>query len=156
ADLVGAAVGQAGADLQAVAAPGVVGLPGGVRRLEQQVGGALVGADDEVGGAGSAGVVARQPGEVQAAGGGRRDGPGGGHGPVAGVDQPGGGVGQGVGLVLLEDLGGRDGGDQAGAVALVVAQPVDVDVVGGQRRVVDLERDGLAVVDADVGGEALD
>src|SRR5205807_1777514 len=37
-----------------------------------------------------------------------------------------------------------------------VAHAVDVDVVGGVGQVVDLEADRLAVVDADVGGEALD
>src|SRR5262249_1586076 len=57
---------------------------------------------------------------------------------------------------LLEDLGGGEGGHQAGAVALVVAHAVDVDVVRLVGRVVDLEGDGLAVVHADVGGEPLD
>ena len=43
----------------------------------------------------------------------------------------------------------------ARAHAAVVAQAIDVDAV--RRRVgLDLERDGLAAVDADVGGEALD
>ena len=45
--------------------------------------------------------------------------------------------------------------DLARAVAAVVAHPVDVEAVVG-RVGVDLEVDGLALVDADVGGEALD
>ena len=49
----------------------------------------------------------------------------------------------------------RDRGDLAGAVAAVVAGPVDIDGVGRSRRS-DLEVDRLAHVHADVGGEALD
>ena len=52
--------------------------------------------------------------------------------------------------------GGRaDRGDQAGAEPVVVAEPVDVDAVVRRGRV-DLEVDRLPLVDADVGGEALD
>src|SRR5207248_356561 len=66
------------------------------------------------------------------------------------------GVGQGGRLDLPERLGGGDGRDQAGAVTLVIAQPVDVNVVRRAGRVVDLEVDRLTVVHADVGGEPLD
>src|SRR5262249_29534754 len=57
---------------------------------------------------------------------------------------------------LSESLRRRNTGDQAGTVPLVVAHPVDVDVVRFVGRVVDLEADGLALVDADVGCESLD
>ena len=47
------------------------------------------------------------------------------------------------------------GGNESGAVAAVVAHPVDVEPVGRRRRV-DLELDGLAPIDADPRREALD
>ena len=55
---------------------------------------------------------------------------------------------------LLSTLG-QHGGDLAGAVAAVVAHPVDVEAVR-RRGGVDLEADRAALVDADVGREALD
>src|SRR5207237_8957660 len=48
----------------------------------------------------------------------------------------------------------RDRRYLARAVSLVVAKPVDVDREARRRRR-DLERDGAALVDADVGGEPL-
>ena len=68
--------------------------------------------------------------------------------PVARVVQAG-------GLILGQARRRLDRGDLAGAVAPVVAHPVDVEAVVG-RVGVHLEVDGLAVVDADVGGEPLD
>ena len=154
ADLVRPAGGRT--SVEAVAAPLVVRLPGGVRRLEQEVGGPFVVADHEVRRAGPARVLAREPAEVEAGGGRCRHDPRGRHRPVAGIDQSGRRVGEGTRLDLAEGLGGRDGGHQPRPGALVVAQAVDVDAVLLVGRVVDLERDRLAVVDADIGGEALD
>src|SRR5207249_4606500 len=60
-------------------------------------------------------------------------------------------------LVRLGRLAVRDRRDLAGAVAAVVAHPVDVHPVGGHARGdVDLEADGVALIRADVGREALD
>src|SRR5438034_5007348 len=79
------------------------------------------------------------------------------HRPVPAVDQPG-----GRGVVLACRLGLRERGgrlhiryDLAGAVALVVPDAQDVDVVRGGRGV-DLEGFGLPHVHAHRRGEALD
>src|SRR5581483_1384295 len=82
ADLVGAAAGGVEV-VEALAAVGVVGLPGAVGGLEEQVGVAGIVADDEEDVAGAAGVLADQPGEVDATGGAGGDGPAGADGPVA-------------------------------------------------------------------------
>ena len=60
-----------------------------------------------------------------------------------------------AGCVCGSSADGQDGGDLARAQAAVVAHPVDVEPVV-RRRGVDLEADRLPLVDADVGGEALD
>src|SRR5262249_9766809 len=140
ADLVGAAgddravVGGGGGGggrvlVQAVAAPGVVRLPGAVGCLKQQGGVALRGRRDEWGDGGPPRVVARRPSEVDARDDARGDRPRGGNRPVAGIDESDGRVGEGRRLDLLEDLRGGNGRHQASAVALVVAHAVDVDVV---------------------------
>jgi len=164
--LVEAAVEVAG-DLPIVAAPAVVGLPGRVGRLQHDValgsiGAELVLADDErdlVGVAGNriaVGVEALKLGEIDA-----RDGifgriPARGDGPVAGVDHAA-GVGDRIGLRLP---GRGDGRDESRAVATIIAEAVDLDAVRnidvGRGVDIDLEIDGRAVVDAEIGREALD
>ncbi len=151
-ELVGATVGAAVVEVRP--AVGVVGDPGRVGGLEDDVGGAGVVAHDEGDVAGVA-VAALQVGDVDA---GHRSGghvPRRGDAPVAAVDGLGRDVVDAAGLVLREGGARGDRGDLARAVALVVADPVDVDRVG--RGVgLDLEVDTLADVDRDVGGEALD
>ena len=51
---------------------------------------------------------------------------------------------------------GVDRGDLARAVAAVVAHPVDVEAVGRSQSVLTLKLTVWPLVDADVGGEALD
>ncbi len=154
AHLVGAAGGRAG--VEGVAAVLVVGLPGGVRGLEEHVGAAVVVADDERDVARSRGaVLTHQLREVDARDRVVRHDPEHGHRPVAAIDEAGGGGRHAVGLALRKQDRGPHGRDLAGAHARVVAHAVDVDPVGG-RGGVDLERDRPALVDADVGREALD
>ena len=86
--VAGRAVDRAG--VQAVAALGVVGLPGLVGGLEQDVGVARVVAHDERDRLFAAGVVADQVREIQAGHSVGRHRPRGRHGPVAAVDEPGG------------------------------------------------------------------
>ena len=139
--------------VQAVAAPGVVGLPGGVRGLEQHLGGAGVVADHEHDVVLLAVVGPGQQGEVDPGHPAGGDGEAGRDLPVAAVDQAGGLLQQAVAL----DPGGGGHGDRhpPGAVAAVVAHPVDVDRV---RRGVgpDLQVDPVPEVVAEPVGEALD
>ena len=124
------------ARVEAVAAVGVVGLPRLVRRLEDDVGVARVVADDEQDLAAAAGVVADQVREVDARTprslGTAQDAD---TRPVAAVDQArSAGVGQARGLGLRQRRRRRAcRGDLAGTVALVVADPQDVDVVRARR-----------------------
>jgi hypothetical protein len=143
------------AGVEAGAAVAVVGLPGLVRGLEDDVGVARVVADDEDDVAGAEGVRPHQAGDVDAGDRGRRHLPGRRDGPVAAVDQTGRRVGQAVRLDLRQREALRERGLQAGAVAAVPAEPVDVDPVGDGVRL-DLEVDGGALVDRDLGREALD
>jgi hypothetical protein len=158
ADLV-AAADDAVADVEAGAAEGVVGLPGLVRGLEEHRRVPLVVAHDEVDVAVAVDAVAHEMGDVEPGDGGRRDRPGGRLGPVAAVGQAARRLGQAGRLQGRRRC--RERRDQPRAVALVVADPEDVDVVraadrgAGRIRVVDLEVDGLPVVDADLGREAL-
>ncbi|CAM3205194.1 hypothetical protein ARUL111621_08960 [Arthrobacter ulcerisalmonis] len=152
ADLVGAAV--RGALVEVRAAVRVVGLPGGIRCLENDVGMAAVVADHESDVALTAGVRAGEQREVDAGDGRRGDVPGGRDGPGTAVIQLCGEVGEALRLRLAE--GGRsDVGNLAGAEALVPAGAVDRDGVVGSFRV-HLELHRLAGVDAHFGGEALD
>ena len=142
--------------VEAVAAPGVVGLPGLVGGLVDDVRVAGVVADDEGDLALAAGVVAHQLGHVDARDRGGGHGPRSRDGPVAAVDQPRRGGAEAAGLCL--GLRGRRldvGGDQARPVTPVVAEPEDVDVPrrGGR---LDLEVLGLTQVDAHGGAEPLD
>ena len=152
ADLVGAAGRRP--RVEAVAAVLVVGLPGGVVGLDEQVRVAVVVADDE-----DDVALPRRPvlpdevGDVDARDRGGRDRPGGGLPPVAAVHQAGHRVVEAGGLYV-----GRRRGlnriDQPGAVAAVVPQSVDLEaVVAGGR--IDLEVDRLPLVDADLGGVPL-
>ena len=152
ADLVGPP--RRRARVEAVAAVSVIGLPGGVRGLEEEIRASVVVADDEgdVAGAGSA-VLAHEPREVDAGDRGARHVPGCRGGPVAAVDQAGRAVAQTFGLTLQRR--GRHGSHQPRPVPAVPTHAVDVDAVGGGRGV-HLELDGLALIDADVRGEALD
>src|SRR5262249_47688709 len=83
-------------------------------------------------------------------------GPGRGDPPIAAVDETGGRRVEAGWLALRETRAGpQAAGNLARAVALVVPEPQDVEMVGG-RVGIDLEVDGSAGVDTDVGGEALD
>ena len=145
-----------GARVQAVAAVLVVGLPRRVGRPDQHVRVRRVVADHERDLARAAVVVAYQPGDVDAGDRGGRDRPRRRHAPVATIDQTRRRVGQAGGLGLGQARRRADVGLlQARAVALVVAQPVDVDVVGRGGRL-DLEADRPADVDAHRRGVALD
>ena len=76
------------------------------------------------------GVVADQMGDVDAGDGVAGHGPRRRNAPVAAVDQPSRGVGVTGRLVLRKRHRGLDvGGDLAGAIAAVVAEPEDVDVI---------------------------
>ena len=154
ADLVGAAVVSA-AGVEVRAAVGVVGLPGRVRGLVDDVGVAGVVADDEED---LALVTVVGPGQVRHVdtGHGRaRYGPGGRHTPVAAVVEVRRLVADAGRLGLRERRRGCDGRDLTRSVATVVAHAVDGDRVVA-RTGVDLEALGLAHIDADVGREALD
>ncbi len=154
ADLVGAAVRFAGgAAVQAVAAPAVVGVPGGVARLEHDVVQGTVVAHDEgnVVLAGDA-VLPDEVRDVDARDGGRRDRPRRGDAPVSRIDQSDGGVDD---RRRLDRRGLLERGDQARAESAVIPQPIDVDPVTRGRRV-DLERNHLPAIDADVGRESFD
>src|SRR5262249_3546737 len=134
------------------------GKRGGGGGREQDVGRGGVIADyerDLAGGTRRGG----EAGEVDARDGRRGHAPRRRHRPVAAVHQPG-VQGAGVreaGRLRLRQGGRRaDGGDLAGSVALVVANTVDVDGVRSEGGAVDLERDRLTHVHADVCGKALD
>ena len=145
------------AAVQAVATLGVVGLPGLVGGLEQDVGVAWVVAHHERDQAFAAGVVANQVREIQAGHCVGRHRPRGRHGPVAAVDEAGRrAVVRARGLGLRECGGRLHVGDHlARPVPLVVAHAQDVDVVRA-RRSLDLEELGLAGCQAHLRGEALD
>ena len=142
--------------------PAVVGLPGRVGGLQDDVVVLAVVADDErdlVGGARDRDcrrIEALQAGEIDARDGVGRHVPAVGHRPVAGVDQAAGGVEER--LRLDRRVGVGPFGDLARAAAAVVAEPEDLDLVvaAGAAVDVDLEVDRVAGVDADVGGEAFD
>ena len=150
------AAGGIDAAVEIVATPPVIGLPGGVGGLEGDVAGGLVVAHDEGHHVFAAGAV--KPGHLGVIDARDRIGrniPGGRDRPVAGIDQLGGGVEQGQRLRLGAGELAIDGLDQPGAVAAVIAQPIDIDaVIGGIG--VDLEIDALAVVERELGGIALD
>ena len=153
ADLGGArgvAARERAALVEAVAAVVVVGLPGRVRRLVVDVRARAVVAhhEDDVA---LAAVAADEVGEVDARDGIGRDRPRRGHRPASAVDETGGRLGRALALHPGREPGQRR--HPACPVAAVPAEPVDVHPVadvGG-----DLELDGLALVVADVGGEAL-
>ena len=140
--------------VEAVAAVVVVGMPGGVRGLEEHRRRAGVVAHHEEDVARAARVSADCPGEVDPGGGAGRNRPRGRDRPVAAVDEA--GVVREAGRLGLGQRCRRShGGDEACTVPLVVAHPVDVEPVG--RRIgLDLELGGPAPVHADVGGEPLD
>ena len=59
----------------------------------------------------------------------------------------------GVGLVYPARV--MHARDEAGAIAAVIAQSVDIDSVPASDAVVDLEIDGLPRIDTDLSGETL-
>src|SRR5439155_24833918 len=75
--------------------------------------------------------------------------------PVAAIDQTGCCVRQARRLRLWESHRRPDGGDEPGSPATVIAHAIDVEPIGARGRV-DLETNGLPLVDADVGRESLD
>ena len=153
---------EVGADLAVVAAPGIVGLPGRVGGLQDDVVALAVVAHDEgdlVDGAVDRVAVrieALQAGEVDAGDGVGRHVPAVGHRPVAGVDHAARGVDERV--RLDRGVGVRPLGDLAGTATAVVAKAEDLDLVVAARAAVDvdLEVNARAGVDAHVGGEAFD
>ena len=145
----------AGALIHAGAAVGVVGLPGGVGRLEKHVRFACPIPYDEGDVALAARVRARQQGEVHP--GDRRGGnvPRRGHSPVTAVEKPRGCIRQALRLPLRQARRRVDRGDGARSEALIPARAIDGDGVI-RRRGVDLEVDPGSDVHAHVGREALD
>jgi hypothetical protein len=157
ADLIGTArVGAGPSHVEAVAAIVVIGLPGRIGRLEQQVGVAVVVADDEDDMARARyPALAHEPGDVDPR---RRvswDRPRRRFAPVAAVDESSLVVGQAVWLVLRQRHRRSDRRHFASPHPAVVAQPIDVEPIGAGVGI-DLEVDGLPLIDADVRGEALD
>ena len=135
AHLVGTAGGRS--EVEAVAAVGVVGLPGEVRGLIEEIGGARVVAhhEDDVARAAVLRIFAHELGDVDARGARRRNAPRRRYRPVAAVDETGADVGQALRLALRQRHGGLHGRDQARAEAAVVADAIDVETVVGRRRV---------------------
>ncbi len=156
ADLVGAAVRacRGVAAIEAGAAPAIIGVPGRVGGLEDDVARHAVTAHDEWNVAGAGGcVLPHELCDVDAGNRVRRHRPSRRDRPVAGVHQADRRIAHGRrlhgGRVLLQRR------DQACAEAGVVAEAVDVDpVIGGIG--VDLEGNRRALIDADARGEALD
>src|SRR6186713_1621003 len=104
--------------------------------------------------AGVGAVLADCPRDVDARDGAGRDRPGGRYTPVAAVDQAGSRVGKAIGLALWQAGGRLDRRNLPRALPAIVAKAIDVQaVVVGVR--LHLERDGLPLVDAHVGGVAL-
>ena len=147
------------ARVEAVAAVVVVRLPGRIGGCQQDVGVALLVAHDEHDLAVASlilGVVSDEVGDVDARDRVARHRPGRRHGPVAAVDLAGRGVVEARRLALRKRRRRLHRGDDLPrAVAPVVAEPEDVDVVVARRRV-DLEVLGLARLDAHRGREPLD
>lgn len=140
---------------------GVVGLPRGVRGLVDDLGRAAIVTDHERNLARAAGVVADQERYVETGDGVARHLPGRGCRPVPTIDQSGGWTATGIDLTCRLGLGEADRRQDvrcplSAAETLVVAQPEDVDVPGGDVRGVNLEVDGLSDIDAHRSGEALD
>ena len=151
-----AAIADRAATVEAVAAVGVVGLPGGVRGLDQHVGLPRVVADDEhdVTGRADGRIPARGLRDIDAR---HRTGwhhPRRRDAPRAAIDQSAGGLGRARRLNLRQRRRRLHRVDLARAGAPVVAEPIDVDAVISRRRV-DLEVDGAADIHAHVGGEPL-
>ena len=73
--------------------------------------------------------------------------------PVAGIDETGRRIGQRGRLRLPQRI--VDCGDSTGAIALVVADAENLNVIVGELRVVDLEANGPPLLHADVGCVAL-
>src|SRR5262249_49119512 len=107
--------------------------------------------------AAAATVIADHMRQVQTGDSVARHRPGCRHVPVAAVDKPGAGSAvqaRGLGLRWLDGWG-HVADDLAGPVALVVADPQDVAVLGPRPRFVDLERSVSPPVHAHRRGEAL-
>ena len=147
-------VGAGGVEVvEGLAAVVVVGLVGRVRQQVHDVRGRAVvadGQDDLVVRA----VAADELDDVDAAEPRRRGGQRVGGRPVGAVEQA--GVGRRRAGRLGDARQARDRGHQAALVAAVVAGAVDLDVVGRGAGGVDLQRDGLAGLDAALVREALD
>src|SRR5206468_337743 len=140
------------ADVEAVAAIVVVGLPGRVGCLKEEVRTPIVIAYDEHDVAGAAGIESLQFGDVDAGNGVRRHHPRGRLGPVAAVDQTCRGVGQTRRLVYAGVVAERR--YLARPKPSVIPQAVNIDPERRRRRL-HLEVYGLADVDADVGCKTL-
>ena len=140
--------------VQAVAAVGVVRLPRGVRRLEQQVGVAGVVPNHERYVARTTGVGAGKPRDVHPRNCVRRHGPRRRFRPVSAIDETCGAVGEAWRLGLRQSRTRVQRRDVPCARASVVPHPVDVD--GVRRRIgSNLENSRLADVDAEGRREPL-
>ena len=94
--------------------------------------------------------------DIDAGCGGGRDRPGVGNAPISCIDQTGRRVDE---WVRLDDGAPRVvyGGDEGGAVAAVIAQPVNVDLIRAiASLVIDFELNSSPNSRADIGREALD
>ena len=155
-DAVQRVAGRPGIRVQAPPAPRVVGLPGRVGGLKEDVGGTVVAAHDEghVVRADDA-VIADELGEIDARDRVGRYVPRGRDRPVPAVQKPAAGDVHRPRLCLRKRGRRLHGGDVASAEALVEPEPVDVEVIRGGRRG-DLERHRGPAIDADLRRESLD
>ena len=139
----------------------VVGGPGRIGGLEQNLRVPFVIAHDKRDVTRSCdAVVAHEPGDVNSGNGVSGDTPGCRDGPIAAVDQ---GSGRIVRTRIDAEAGWlrrsrrreiRNVSDETCAIAAVIAEAVDVNVIVADG-CLDFEGNGLAVVDADVGSKPL-
>ncbi len=131
--------------------PPVIGLPGVVAALEQEIDGPVI-AHDEDDIAFKPGSAGAEASEMNAADGVAGDGPGMGDGPLAVADPF---VADGWGgMGAARKIG--EGGDATGTVALIEAEAEDLEVEGFGGIGADVEIDALAGADAEFGAIAFD
>src|SRR6185437_326166 len=141
--------------IQAEASVVVVGLPGLIRSLHQEIGMACVVANHKEYLTLVAVVRPDQVDEVEPGDGGSGNGPGGGHCPVSAVDKLCSRIGQTGWLCLRKNDRRIDRRYFAGPVATVIAHSVDVQPIAFGVRC-DFKKNSLADIHADIGGKSLD